>query len=226
MNFNLFENSNFFKSAKLRIDPVNFEQSINYLPAFDWAASDCLVKIDPINKIERLDYFYIDFHSAIKMTLPNPEVWIPEEFRTELYRQLTEVRGLIKYTLDYYNNNPAKDKEIKIIRSRLIMSAPGLNIHRHHHDSPMTITFCYKFDENSITSDDSSHLILGPYNNTIKAYLPNNNKFYFVMKNSPMHSAVLNEWRFWWISDFTELFDIPELPFPKWENKYLDNNNF
>jgi hypothetical protein len=226
MNFNLFENSNFFKSAKLRTNPVSLEQRTHYISAFEWRASDCIAKIDTVNSQEYLDDLYFDFQSAIKMTLPNPEVWIPEEFRTELYRQYAEVRGLIKYTLDYYNNNPANHKEIKIIRSRLIMGAPGLNIHRHHHDCPMTITFCYKFDENSISSGDSSHLILGPYNNTIKVYVPNNDKFCFVMKNSPMHGAVSNEWRFWWISDLTELFDIPELPFPKWENKYLDNNNF
>jgi hypothetical protein len=219
MNFESFENSNFFKSAKIRINPLTLEQSIHYLPIFDWRVNECTVKVDPVS------YFYIDFHWAVKMSLPKSNTWITEEFRNELYRQLTEVRELMNYALSYCNNNCTKDKKIQILRSRLVISKPGVEVFRHQHSSPMTITFCYKFDDNSISNNETSHLTLGPNDNMVKAYVPNNDKFYFVMKNSPMHGAITNEWRFWWFSDFTDLFDVPELPFPKWENKYLDSIN-
>lgn len=224
MNFDKFENSNFFKSAKIRIDPITLEQTINYLPAFDFKASDCPVKIDTVNSVEKNDDFCTDFHSAIKMTLPNSEVWITEDCRDELYRQLTEVQSLIKYVLNDVNNRK-NNNPIQIFRSRLVITNSGLTVHRHHHHAPMTITFCYKFDNNSVIGNEPSHLILGPYNNIVKAYVPNSDKFYFVMKNSPVHGTKTNEWRFWWINDFTELFDIPELPFPKWDHPYLDNIN-
>lgn len=223
MNFDKFENSIFFKSAKIRIDPVTLEQTMSYLPAFDYKVGGILVKIDTINSIEKNDVFYMDFHSAIKMTLPESEVWITEDFRDELYSQYNEVQSAIQYIIKNYNNN--NEIPIRILRSRLVLSKPGLNIHRHHHHSPMTITFCYKFDQNSVISNEPSHLILGNYNNTVKAYVPKDDKFYFVMKNSPIHGAVTNEWRFWWISDFDKLVDIPDLSLPKWENEYLDNKN-
>jgi hypothetical protein len=226
MDFDKFENSNFFKSAKIRINPVTMEHIDHYLPVLEYRASDCFTKIDPVNNNEVLDELHINLHSVIRMTLPNSEVWITEEFRNEIYRQLAEVQGLVEQLLEhYYKNNSTKDKQIQIIRNSLVMTKPGLSVHRHNHGCPMTITFCYKFDNNAIANNEPSHLSLGHYDNKIKAYLPDNDKFYFVMKNSPVHGASTNEWRFWWTCDFTELFDIPELPFPKWEHKYLDNNS-
>jgi len=224
MNFNKFENSNFLKLAKIRIDPETIGMNTNYLPAFEWVASDCLAKIDSINHKEKLDDIHMDFHTAIKTTIPDTESWIDEESRADLYRQVDEVRSMIKYGLENHNKNSTIDKQIQIIRSRLIISSPGSTVHRHCHLCPMTITFCYKFDNNSVTNNEPSHLKLGTYNNIVKAYLPDYNKFYFVMKNNPIHDLSTNEWRFWWITDFTELFDFPELPFPKWDHDYLDGN--
>lgn len=92
------------------------------------------------------------------------------------------------------------------------MQAPGADWGRHIHsvDCKQTITFCYSYKDYCIESEEPSRFIVETDKGDVSFPYPDG-AFYFTFRDNPRHQSISNEWRFFWIYDFAEYVDVPEL---------------
>lgn len=120
----------------------------------------------------------------------------PEGLNDELLKQWKEVYSIIKNMGKFTYSN------------FLLIQPPGTRLleHKHATNCAQTLTFCYTFIEEQITSGETSYLHLGESRR--KVQLPDNHKTYFSIYNNDSHGGYSNQWRFYWVNDFTEKFTI------------------
>jgi hypothetical protein len=146
-------------------------------------------------------------------------VWIPEEFRTEIYSQMVEVSKIVDRILE---RNPS----VNINHSKFICAPPG-TMGSHGHQCKQTITFCYNFREANTNINTDGYFEMGTLAQTRhRVPFPSSDKFYAVMLNDPFHGVHSNEWKFWWFFDFTDYVEIPEIKnFKCWDSPYFNSEN-
>lgn len=94
------------------------------------------------------------------------------------------------------------------------MQPPGAHWGRHTHsiDCKQILTFCYSYNDCRIENEEPSRFIIETNKGDISFVYPNGS-FYFTFRDNPIHQSISNEWRFFWIYDFAEYVEIPELKF-------------
>jgi hypothetical protein len=229
MNFKELENSQFYKLGKkmFLLDTIEFRDTfgsmfdtmlvypadhVNYVP-----------QTYPIAPHRSVVCLHIQTVLDLKFDMPDGKSWIPEEFRTEITRQWNEVSNIVDRVLTENNSDPSK-KKVSLLHGRVVIIPPGIPPSPHGHRCPQTLTVAYRFQEDKIDLGEPTSLELG-WDRSNKIALPDEDKYYFVMKNDPIHSIISNEWSFFWFNDFSDHIDIPDLGFFEFQNPALDSTN-
>lgn len=237
MDFTKFKESYFYRSGLVRYDIVNHRCTTPPIGSPVWEFNSPIFSTTPMlapssKNPELMEYTILPHNQiaimhlldAIRLNLTDPienDKWISPEFRNLIKTQWTEISDICESIV---SKNKKESNDFKMIRSALIITGPGVKVNPHRHNCPQILTFCYKLSprDNAVDpsvlkiGDDLSH----------RLYFPDEERTVFSIKNDPYHEVNSSEWRFWWVNDFSDYFDVPEnLPFYHWSDPLLDNNN-
>jgi hypothetical protein len=197
MNFDNLRHSKFLKVGMNRYDSKAQEIITAPLASYDVSTvtvDNLQLQNDPDTLVTPLYMNVIHLGNA----LIAGDDYIPREFRNEIYRQWQEVDSIFKRT----GQTPRIAK--------LVIQTPGSYVGSHIHKCKQTLTFGYRYQEEKITSDDSSYLILGPEHDPYRIDFPDHNKICFTFLDQLAHAVYSKEWAFYWFGDFDDYVEIPK----------------
>ena len=237
MDFTKFKESYFYRSGLVRYDIVNYRCTTPDVSSRVRESVSPIYSTTPIlppsSKNPNVTEYTILPHNqiavmhlldAIRLNLTDPienAKWLSSDFRNLLKEQWIEISDICESIV---HKNKKKSNDFRMIRSALIVTGPGVTVNPHRHNCPQVFTLCYKLSQRENNTEPSYLKIGDDLSN--KIYFPEEDKIVFAIRNDPYHEVQSSEWRFWWINDFSDYFDIPEdLPFVHWNNPLLDNKN-
>jgi len=237
MDFKKFKQSYFYRSGLVRYDIVNNRCTNPSNGNPEWEHISPIFRTSPMvtpsSKNPDLQEYTIVPHNqigvmhlldAIRLNLSDPAQnanWLSSDFREIIKSQWIEVTDVCESIVSKYKK---ESNNFELIRSALIITGPGVRLNPHRHACPQVSTLCYKLS-NREDNIEPSQLLTGD-ELSYKINIPDDDKIIFSIKNDPLHDVISNEWRFWWVNEFSECFDLPEnLPFKYWDHPFLDNKN-
>jgi hypothetical protein len=237
MDFKKFKESYFYRSGLVRYDIVKHTCTTPYIGHPVWISNSPIYSTTPMSapsskNVDITEYTILPHNQiavmhlldAIRLNLTDPienTNWLSSDFRKLIKSQWIEISDICESIV---SKNKKESNNFKMIRSALIITGPGTKVNPHRHNCPQVLTLCYKLSQRD-NDMEPSHLKIGD-NLTHKINFPDEDKLVFSIKNDPLHEVSSSEWRFWWINDFSDYFDIPEnLSFHYWNDPSLDNKN-
>ena len=236
MDFTKFKESYFYRSGLVRYDIVNHRIITPTSKNPEWERYSPIFRTSPMmtpssKNLDIQEYTIphnqigvIHLLDAIRLNLhdPNENInWLSPDFRAMIKSQWIEVSDVCESIISKYKK---ESNSFELIRSALIITGPGVKINPHKHACKQVVTLCYKLSDQEDNMEPSHMKIGADLSNIIN--FPDGDKIIFSIKNDPQHEVISSEWRFWWVNDFSDCFDLPEnLPFIYWDNPLLDNKN-
>jgi hypothetical protein len=232
MDFTTFKESKFYQAGIHRYHTTDHTLVKAPYPMFDNYPLRALSSKDP--DLYQYDMFWHRTHTVMHLihalemnfgpNLGQDQInWLPSEFKDVLKKQWIETNDIVNSILD--KKHAEGNRDFRVLHGKFQTAPPGIDLPQHIHQCAQTMSCCYTFKEDKIESAEPSNFKMGKDMSRI-INIPDADKLIFKLVDDPFHQVHSNEWRFWWFTDFSDHFDIPEgLPFHYWNDPFLDNNN-
>jgi hypothetical protein len=225
-DFENFRNSVFYQMGLIRLEVSN-------LSHFDAQGGTCIYDFMHVPTIDEVENgfqtigskqsYLVPVVRMLGMKVDDTQISLPESIKKEIIKQYKEVAEAMEIVKQqYFEKN---GKQLPIRRQAFLICPPGGWAPIHGHHCTHSVTFVYTYPQGKIEGDEESCLKMG-YDLRHTLPFPKENKLLFSFKDNPFHSNVNNEWRFFWINDFDDYFELPkDLNYYYWIDKYHDKNN-
>jgi hypothetical protein len=138
-------------------------------------------------------------NNHLSMALAANYQLIPNNFRLLIANQWTEINAAIKRL----------NIQDKITRALLIIQDPGTYVPPHGHSHvEQTVTFVYSYPNNKLNEGENNVKFYLSTDEVRKIEYPEDNKFYFTFDGKTKHDASTTMWRFYWIFDTPEKYEL------------------